>query len=110
MIVNNIAIDEYMNFIISVMLAAGVVFELPMVSWFLSQVRHSHAGHSCATTGGIRSSSIFILAAFLTPGTDPVSQVLLALPLIALYELSIGVSAWAWRGRKKKDTVTTDSP
>jgi Sec-independent protein secretion pathway component TatC len=39
-----------------------------------------------------------------------VSQVLLALPLIALYELSIGVSAWAWRGRKKKDTVTTDSP
>jgi sec-independent protein translocase protein TatC len=109
MIVNNIAIDEYMNFIISVMLAAGVVFELPMVSWFLSKLgiltpafmRH-YRRHSIVV--------IFILAAFLTPGTDPVSQVLLALPLIALYELSIGVSAWAWRGRKKKDTVTTDSP
>ena len=109
MIANNIAIDEYMNFIISVMLAAGVVFELPMVSWFLSKLgiltpafmRH-YRRHSIVV--------IFILAAFLTPGTDPVRQVLLALPLIALYELSIGVSAWAWRGRKKKDTVTTDSP
>jgi sec-independent protein translocase protein TatC len=100
-IVNNIAISEYMNFIISVMLAAGVVFELPMVSWFLSKLglltpafmRH-YRRHAIVV--------IFILAAVLTPGTDPVSQVLLAIPLMALYELSIGVSAWAWRGKKKR--------
>ncbi len=103
MIQNNIAISEYMSFIISVMLAAGVVFELPMVSWFLSKLgiltpafmRH-YRRHSIVV--------IFILAAFLTPGTDPVSQVLLAVPLMALYEISIWISAWAWRGKTKSGT------
>jgi sec-independent protein translocase protein TatC len=98
---NNIAVNEYMSFIISVMLAAGVVFELPMVSWFLSQLgivtpafmRH-YRRHAIVV--------IFILAALLTPGTDPVSQVLLAVPLIVLYEVSIGISALAWRGKRKR--------
>jgi len=97
---NNIAINEYMSFIISVMLAAGVVFELPMVSWFLSRLgiltpafmrhyrRHAIVG-------------ILIIAAVLTPGTDPVSQILLAVPLVVLYELSIGISALASRRKKK---------
>jgi sec-independent protein translocase protein TatC len=96
---NNIAINEYMSFIISVMLGAGIVFELPMVSWFLSKLgiltpafmRH-YRRHSIVV--------ILVLAAILTPGTDPVSQVLLAIPLILLYELSIGISAMAWRGKK----------
>jgi sec-independent protein translocase protein TatC len=97
---NNIAINEYMNFIISVMLASGVVFELPMVSWFLSKLgiltpafMRKYRRHAIVI--------IFILAALLTPGTDPVSQVLLAGPLIVLYEISIGVSAWANRKRER---------
>jgi sec-independent protein translocase protein TatC len=97
---NNIAINEYMNFIISVMLAAGVVFELPMVSWFLSKLgiltpafMRRYRRHAIVV--------IFVLAALLTPGTDPVSQVLLAIPLMVLYEVSIGVSIWAWRGKNK---------
>jgi sec-independent protein translocase protein TatC len=101
-IVNNIAIGEYMSFIISVMLAAGVVFELPMVSWFLSQLgiltpafmRH-YRRHAIVV--------IFVLSAILTPGTDPVSQILLAIPLLVLYEISIGISALAWRGKRKKE-------
>jgi len=36
--------------------------------------------------------TILILAAILTPGTDPVSQVILAIPLVLLYEISIFVS------------------
>ena len=103
-IVNNIAINEYMSFIISVMLAAGVVFELPMVSWFLSKLgivtpafMRRFRRHSIV--------AIFILAAVLTPGTDPVSQILLAVPLIFLYELSIWISVWAWKGRVKKQSL-----
>ncbi|MBI5471788.1 MAG: twin-arginine translocase subunit TatC [Ignavibacteriae bacterium] len=104
-IANNIAVNEYMNFIISVMLAAGVVFELPMVSWFLSQLgiltpafmRH-YRRHAIVV--------IFVLAALLTPGTDPVSQVLLAIPLLVLYELSIGISILAWRGKRKREQST----
>jgi len=99
---NNIAINEYMDFIISVMLAAGVVFELPMVSWFLSKLgiltpafMRRYRRHSIV--------AIFVLAALLTPGTDPVSQVLLAVPLLLLYEISIMISAWAWKGKKKSE-------
>ena len=101
---NNIAINEYMSFVISVLLAAGVVFELPMVSWFLSKIgilrpefMRKYRRHSIVV--------IFILAAFLTPGTDPVSQILLAVPLLFLYEFSILVSVWAWKGKKKQETV-----
>ena len=105
-IANNIAINEYMSFIVSVMLAAGVVFELPMVSWFLSKLgiltpafMRKYRRHSIV--------AIFILAAVLTPGTDPVSQILLAIPLLVLYEVSILISVWAWRGRKKKEEEKT---
>jgi sec-independent protein translocase protein TatC len=97
---NNIAVNEYMSFVVSMLLAAGVVFELPMVSWFLSKLgiltpafMRKYRRHSIVL--------IFVLSAFLTPGTDPVSQVLLAVPLMILYELSIWVSVWAWRGKQK---------
>ena len=97
---NDLAIGEYMSFIISVMLAAGVVFELPMVSWFLSRLgiltpafMRKYRRHAIVI--------IFILAAVLTPGTDPVSQLLLGIPLVILYEISIWVSGWAARSREK---------
>ncbi len=103
-IVNNIAINEYMSFIISVMLAAGVVFELPMVSWFLSKLgiltpafMRRFRRHSIV--------AILILAAVLTPGTDPVSQILLAVPLMVLYELSIWISVWAWKNKVKQQSL-----
>lgn len=90
-IVNNFAIDEYFSIILSVILGAGLVFELPMLSFFLSKIgiltpriMRKYRRHSIIT--------ILILAALLTPGTDPVSQVLLAIPLVFLYEISILVS------------------
>ena len=88
---NNFAIAEYFSIIISVMLGAAVVFELPMLSFLLSklgiltpQIMRKFRKHSIIT--------ILIFAAILTPGTDPVAQVLLAIPLTLLYEISIFVS------------------
>jgi sec-independent protein translocase protein TatC len=88
---NEFAIDEYMSIIISVMLAAGFVFELPMISFFLSKLgiitpafMRKYRKHAIVF--------ILVLAAFLTPGTDPVSQGVLAIPLVLLYELSILIS------------------
>ncbi len=88
---NNFAINEYFSIIISVMIGAAVVFELPMLSFFLSkigiinpQIMRRFRRHSIVT--------IMILAALLTPGADPVAQILLAIPLVLLYEISIFVS------------------
>jgi len=88
---NEFSIEEYMSIIISVMLAAGVVFELPMISFFLSKLgiltpkfMRKYRRHAIVI--------ILVLAAFLTPGADPVSQVILAVPLVLLYEISIFIS------------------
>lgn len=88
---NQFAIDEYMSIIISVMLAAGIVFELPMISFFLSKLgilkpsfMKKYRKHAIVI--------IMIAAAILTPGTDPVSQIMLAIPLVVLYEISILIS------------------
>lgn len=94
---NNFAIDEYFSIIVSVMLAAGIVFELPILSYFLSKLgilspkfMRKYQRHAIVI--------IMILSALLTPGTDPVAQLLLAIPLVILYEISILVSKIA---RKK---------
>ena len=91
---NEFSIDEYMSIIISVMLAAGLIFELPMLSFFLSKLgilkpsfMRKFRKHSIV--------AIMIAAAFLTPGTDPVSQIVLAVPLVLLYEVSILVSKFS---------------
>lgn len=98
---NNIAITEYMSFIISLMLGAGMVFELPMVSWFLAKLgiltpkfMKKYRRHAIVL--------ILILAALLSPGTDPISQLILAVPLFLLYEFSIFIAAIA--SKKKQET------
>ena len=93
---NEFAIDEYMSIIISIMLSAGVVFELPMVSFFLSKLgilspkfMRKYRRHAIVI--------IMVLAAILTPGTDPVSQIILAVPLVLLYEISIFISKISYK-------------
>ncbi len=90
-IANNFALDEYLSIVLSIILGAGLVFELPMLSFFLSKIgiltpklMRKYRRHSIVV--------IMVLSAFLSPGTDPVSQVMLAIPLVFLYEISIIVS------------------
>ncbi len=91
---NEFAIDEYLSIVLSIIVGAGIVFELPMISFFLTKIgilkpeyMRKYRRHAIVV--------IFILAAVLTPGTDPVSQVVLAVPLFLLYEISIFISKLA---------------
>ncbi|MEO6694085.1 MAG: twin-arginine translocase subunit TatC [Ignavibacteria bacterium] len=104
-IINNIiAVDEYFSFIISTMLAAGVVFELPMVSFFLSKIgilkpefMRKYRKHALII--------ILLIAAILTPSPDITSQLLLAFPLFILYEISIIISKFS---QKKVDNTSSE--
>jgi sec-independent protein translocase protein TatC len=90
----NIAINEYISFILSLILGAGLVFELPMITYFLTKIglltpafmrkyrRHSIVG-------------ILIISAIVTPTPDILTQSLLAAPMILLYEVSIFISKFA---------------
>ncbi len=87
-----IRISEYLNFASRMLLAFGVTFELPVVTFFLARVGLvTH--RTLLGTWRYATVVIFIVAAVLTPGPDVASQLLMATPLLVLYWLSIGV-AW----------------
>ena len=97
-IANNISIDEYFNFILNLMVGAGLVFELPMLSFFLAklgivspQFLRKYWRHAVVI--------ILIIAAVLTPTPDPYNMALLAVPMIGLYEISIWIAKISYRKR-----------
>jgi len=94
-------IREYMGFLLGFMAAFGVVFELPVAVYILSVI-------GIVSPAVLRRSRryaivlIFIVAAVLTPSPDPFSQVAMALPLLALFEVSIFVSAMVWKRKARR--------
>jgi sec-independent protein translocase protein TatC len=98
------SMKEYLGFASKLLLAFGLVFEMPLVITFLARLGIV----SAAMLSKFRKYTIlviFIAAAILTP-PDVVTQIFMALPLILLYEISI-ISARIF-GRKKA-TVDADS-
>ncbi|MDR2577369.1 MAG: twin-arginine translocase subunit TatC [Chitinispirillales bacterium] len=92
-------VDEYFGFLIKISLAFGLAFQLPVVVFILSMmgaINHRfmirHVRHAIV--------GIFIIAAILTP-PDVLSQMLLALPLLALYGLSTLIALLVGRKAKK---------
>ena len=99
-IVPRFTFANYTSFIISLMLAFGIAFELPIIVMLLTQFNLITPDILKATRKYI-ILAIFVLAAVLTP-PDIVSQGLLALPMVFLLELSILVSTFIYKGKKKK--------
>ena len=84
-------ISEYLSFATRMLLAFGVVFELPVFTFFLA--RAGIVTHKMMIAAWRYSVvGIFIVAAVLTPGPDVASQLLMATPLLILYVASIGVA------------------
>jgi sec-independent protein translocase protein TatC len=96
---NLISISDYMGFVLQMILLSGLIFELPMVSYFLSKfglltpafMRH-YRRHSIV--------AILILSAVLTPTTDVVTMAVFAMPMFILFEISIWISAAVHRKRE----------
>lgn len=98
---NTISMDSYINTVTVLSLSTGIVFELPMVIYFLSKIgiitpefMRRYRKHAMVIN--------LVIAALITPSPDVTSQMLVALPLFALYEISIYVSRTVDRSRKAK--------
>lgn len=93
------SVKQYFSFSIKLLFAFGVVFELPVVSYFLSKM-------GIVTPEFLKKKRkyalllTFVLAAILTP-PDVLTQLMMAGPLILLYEIGILVAKMA---RRKKET------
>ncbi|MBC8124354.1 MAG: twin-arginine translocase subunit TatC [Candidatus Kapabacteria bacterium] len=88
---NNIAVGNYFSFLVNMLLASGLIFELPMITFVLARVgvvsaelMSKYRRHSLVV--------ILILSAVITPSPDPVSQLMVAVPLWILYEISVVIA------------------
>ena len=87
-----ITIGEYTKLFLTVIVGLGLIFEMPVLVFFLALMRVITARWMWRN---LRYSilAIFIVAAIITPTTDILNMCLFAAPMIALYAISIGV-AW----------------
>ena len=86
-----ISIDEYFGFVTILLVVFGLVFEMPVIAYFLTRI-------GLLTPEFLRQKrrygivTMVVAAAVLTPSTDAFTMMLLAVPLLMLYEVSIWVS------------------
>jgi sec-independent protein translocase protein TatC len=86
-----ITIKEYTELFLSIILGMGLIFEMPILVFFLALMGIVTAGWMWKN---FRYSIliIFIVAAIVTPTTDILNMCIFAAPMIALYALSIGIA------------------
>jgi sec-independent protein translocase protein TatC len=103
-----IGVDEYLAFVIRLLLAFGVVFELPVVVMILSAM-------GLVTPTFLKEKrrhaivAMTILASALTPG-DIASTLLMLGPMMILYEVSILLSVMIYRRKREREESFTPSP
>jgi sec-independent protein translocase protein TatC len=86
-----LAISPVLSFVIAFVVAFGFVFQVPIVVVFLARMGLV-SPQTLAGTRRYAIVAIVVLAAVLTPGTDVISQMLMAVPTYILYEISIWVA------------------
>lgn len=96
----SISIQQYVGFLLTIFVVFGLVFELPVVSVLLTGLGLIRA-EWLRKGRKIMIVIIFLMAAIITP-PDVVSQVMVALPMILLYELSIALSSLVGKSRREK--------
>lgn len=106
-IVNEFDISRYFSQLITLTLGAGLLFELPVVVFVLARL-------GLVTEVFLKQSRryaivvVLVLAAVITPGTDPLSLFVMSVPLMLLYELSIVLTRFVERG-KRKEALRTET-
>ncbi|MBI3091042.1 MAG: twin-arginine translocase subunit TatC [Candidatus Tectomicrobia bacterium] len=101
-----ISVGNYVSFATRFMLAFGAVFEVPLVMVFLTLL----GVVTPAFLARNRKYAIlmtFIVAAIATPGPDVASQILLGVPMLGLYELSIFASRFVERRKKASEEAAS---
>ena len=98
-----ITLNNYVSFLIKMVSAFGLMFELPLVVLFLSKL-------GIVTPEALKKGRkyavvvIFIVAAVLTP-PDVISQIMLAVPILLLYEISIWICKSVTRKREEQEKM-----
>jgi sec-independent protein translocase protein TatC len=98
-----ISFREYLDLTLKFLLAFGLSFEMPVFIFFLAKLGVVNA-KMLSKQRRYAILIIFIAAAILTPSPDVLSQILMAIPLMFLYEVSIFVAKFARRNKPAPET------
>lgn len=98
---NDIDLGSYIGLVRACALACGLIFELPIIIFFLTKI-------GLVTPEFLRKYRkmalviVLIISAIITP-PDVVSQIIVAIPVLVLYEVSIRISKWVLKRQSKKE-------
>ncbi|MGA2921577.1 MAG: twin-arginine translocase subunit TatC [Candidatus Sulfotelmatobacter sp.] len=95
-----ITIGEYTSLFLSIILGMGLIFEMPILIFFLALMGIVTAGFMWKNFR-YAILLIFIIAAIVTPTPDVLNMCIFAAPMIALYVVSIGI-AWAVHPKQRR--------
>ena len=102
---NDFDLSSYIGLLRASVLASGLIFELPIIIYFLTKV-------GIVTPNFLRKNRKFALvivlslSAIITP-PDIVSQIIVSIPLLILYEVSIFISRFTYRRLEKEMKLTS---
>lgn len=106
---NTIGADEYLAFVVRLLLAFGIIFELPVVVMILTAL-------GLTSPRFLREKRrhaivlITVVASFLSPGDVVMVTLMMMIPLILLYESSILLSALIYRKGEERRILATEEP
>ena len=96
-----LSIQSYVSFVNMMLLAFGLVFEMPVIIFLLSKLGIIKPAF-LKKNRGIIIVAIFVFAAIITP-PDVISQLMLGIPMIILLEFSILICTLVYKGKKKEE-------
>ena len=97
-----VSIEKYVNFCITMLLCFGAAFELPVITYVLSEFEILKP-ETLKRLHGALIVIVWVIAAIITP-PDVASQILLGLPMTALLELSILICQWVNQKKQRSKT------
>ncbi len=95
-----ITADEYFSFALAYIVGFALLFQLPLLVLFINRINPLNPGGMMRAQRYVILVS-FIVAAILTPTPDPLNQLIMALPVVLLYQFSI---ALIWLVNRNKST------
>jgi sec-independent protein translocase protein TatC len=102
MLITRPTLDDYLDNLLDILIGSGIAFQLPLISYVLTHI-------GLITPNFLRTYrkyayvAILFVAAVITPSPDWMSQTIVALPLILLYEVSIHISVRVEKNIQKRD-------
>lgn len=102
MLITRPTLDDYLDNLMDILIGSGIAFQLPLISYVLTHI-------GLITPNFLRTYrkyayvAILFVAAVITPSPDWMSQTIVALPLILLYEISIRISVRVEKELKRRD-------